>query len=48
VAECRGCELHLEQMRATIELARASAPLHERPEVAGLMEAFRDWKRSRA
>jgi anti-sigma factor RsiW len=48
VAECRGCELHLEQMRATIELARASAPLHERPEVAGLMEAFRDWKHSRA
>jgi hypothetical protein len=48
VAECRGCELYLEQMRATIELTRATAPLQERPEVAGLMEAFRGWKRGRA
>ena len=45
VAECPGCDRYLEQMRATIALAGASADLERRPEVSGLLEAFRDWKR---
>jgi len=45
LAACRGCEIHLEQMRTTLALTRASAVLGERPEVAALLEAFRDWKR---
>jgi anti-sigma factor RsiW len=47
VAECPGCELYVEQMRMTITLAGASAGLESRPEVSGLLEAFRDWKRTR-
>jgi anti-sigma factor RsiW len=47
VAECPGCELYVEQMRTTIALAGASAGLESRPEVSGLLEAFRDWKRTR-
>lgn len=47
VAECPGCELYVEQMRTTITLAGASAGLESRPEVSGLLEAFRDWKRTR-
>lgn len=45
VAECPGCEIYLEQMRATIALAASSAGLESRPEVSGLLAAFRDWKR---
>jgi anti-sigma factor RsiW len=45
VADCPGCEIYLEQMRTTIALAGASAGLEGRPEVSGLLEAFRDWKR---
>jgi anti-sigma factor RsiW len=45
IAECPGCDRYLEQMRATIELAGAGADLERRPEVSGLLEAFRDWKR---
>jgi anti-sigma factor RsiW len=45
VAECEGCEAFLAQMRATITLARASAGLEDRPEVAALLEAFRDFRR---
>jgi anti-sigma factor RsiW len=46
LAECPGCDRYLEQMRATIELARATAHLEHRPEISGLLEAFRDWKRA--
>jgi anti-sigma factor RsiW len=45
LSKCDGCTTYLEQMRATIELAGASADLERRPEVSGLLEAFRDWKR---
>jgi anti-sigma factor RsiW len=45
LAECPGCDRYLEQMRATITLARAGADLDRRPEVSGLLEVFRDWKR---
>jgi anti-sigma factor RsiW len=44
---CEGCPRHLEQMRTTIRLVRGAGPREERPEVAGLMEAFRGWKRGR-
>jgi anti-sigma factor RsiW len=47
VAECPGCALYVEQMRTTIALAGASSDLERRPEVSGLLEAFRDWKRTR-
>jgi anti-sigma factor RsiW len=44
LAECPGCDLYVEQMRTTIALVGASADLESRPEVSGLLEAFRDWK----
>jgi anti-sigma factor RsiW len=47
VAECPGCEVYVEQMRTTIALAAASSDLDSRPEVSGLLEAFRDWKGTR-
>jgi anti-sigma factor RsiW len=46
VAGCPGCEAHLEQVRTTIALTRASAELEQRPEVSALLEAFRDWHRT--
>jgi anti-sigma factor RsiW len=45
VADCPGCEIYLDQMRATIALAGASADLEQRPETTALVEAFRGWKR---
>ena len=46
VAECPGCTEYLEQMRATLALTRASRELEGRPEVDGLLRAFRDWHRA--
>jgi anti-sigma factor RsiW len=43
LALCPGCVTYLEQMRATIRLARDVKTLERRPEVAGLLEAFRHW-----
>ena len=45
LAECPGCDRYVEQMRATLALAGSSAELECRPEVTGLLEAFRGWKR---
>jgi anti-sigma factor RsiW len=45
LADCPGCTNYLEQMRATIALARAGADLEQRPEVSGLLDVFRDWNR---
>lgn len=45
LTECPGCAEYVEQMRATLALTRATAELEARPEVAGLMRAFRDWPR---
>jgi hypothetical protein len=45
VAGCPGCDRYLEQIRATIALAGASAELDRSPEVSGLLAAFRDWHR---
>jgi anti-sigma factor RsiW len=44
--ECPGCTAHLEQVRTTIRLARAGRDLERRPEMTGLLEAFRDWHRT--
>ena len=46
VLECPGCELYLEQFRATITLTGAAAKLEQRPEVLGLLDAFKHWPRS--
>jgi anti-sigma factor RsiW len=45
IAECPGCDRYLDQMRTTVELAGASRELESRPEVYGLLEAFRGWRR---
>jgi anti-sigma factor RsiW len=45
VADCPGCDIYLEQMRTTIALSAATGGLESRPEVSGLLEAFRGWKR---
>jgi anti-sigma factor RsiW len=43
---CPGCEYYLEQMRITMRLARTSDELEARPEVAELLDMFRDYKRT--
>lgn len=44
VAGCDGCTEYLRQMRAAIVLAGATRSLAERPEVAGLLAAFRGFR----
>jgi anti-sigma factor RsiW len=46
VAGCSGCERYLDQMRATVALARGSRAVEAGPEVSALLSAFRDWKRA--
>ena len=46
LAGCPGCRVHLDQMRSTIAAVRATPDLEASPDVAALMTAFRDWKRS--
>jgi anti-sigma factor RsiW len=43
---CAGCRAYLAQMEATLRVVRGTAALERRPEVAGLLAAFRHWKRS--
>jgi anti-sigma factor RsiW len=45
VADCPGCALHLEQLRTTLAVTRASAALDDRPEMTALLAAFRGWRR---
>jgi anti-sigma factor RsiW len=45
IAGCDGCTHYVEQIRITIEVSGATRELEERPEVAGLLAAFRDWHR---
>ena len=45
LAACSGCTRYVEQLRATIAIAGASGALEARPEVAGLLAAFRGWRR---
>jgi len=44
---CPGCVFYLEQMRTTIRFAHDVKALERRPEVVGLLEAFRDWSSAR-
>ena len=44
LAECDGCDAHLEQVRLTIRATGATAALERAPEVTHLLAAFRDWK----
>jgi anti-sigma factor RsiW len=48
LAACPGCETYLAQMGATIALARAGGDRVEPSEISPLLDAFRDWHRSRA
>ena len=45
VEDCPDCDVYLEQARAAIEITRATRDLEQRPEIAGLLEAFRAWVR---
>ena len=45
LAECAGCRAYLAQMRSTLRVVRDTEQLEQRPEVAGLMAAFRDFHR---
>jgi anti-sigma factor RsiW len=40
---CPACEQYVEQLRVTLRLAHDLAALERRPEVAALLDAFRDW-----
>ena len=42
---CPGCEYYLEQMRTTMRLVKGANELDGRPEVAELLDMFRDYKR---
>jgi anti-sigma factor RsiW len=48
LAACPGCETYLAQVKATIAVARASGDTVEPREISPLLDAFRDWHRSRA
>jgi predicted anti-sigma-YlaC factor YlaD len=43
--ECPGCRAYLEQLRVTLRLVRRTEGLEQRPEVAGLLAAFREYRR---
>lgn len=45
--ECTGCARYVEQMRTTVAVTGATPELEDRPEIAGLLEAFRGWHRTR-
>jgi predicted anti-sigma-YlaC factor YlaD len=42
---CPGCVTYLDQMRTTMRLVRNADELEDRPEVAALLEMFRDYRR---
>jgi anti-sigma factor RsiW len=44
-AACEGCDRHLEQIRTTVHLTARAAALEKRPEIAALLDAFRDYRR---
>ena len=45
--DCTGCARYVEQMRTTLAVTGATAGIEHRPEVAGLLAAFRGWHRTR-
>jgi anti-sigma factor RsiW len=48
VAACPGCETYLTQVESTIALARAGGDQVAPSDISPLLDAFRDWHRSRA
>jgi predicted anti-sigma-YlaC factor YlaD len=44
---CPGCMTFIEQMRTTLRLTHDIKALEHRPEVIGLLGAFRDWREAR-
>ena len=46
LAACTGCTRYVEQLRTTIAITGAGRELEDRPEVAGLLAAFRGWHSS--
>jgi anti-sigma factor RsiW len=47
LASCPGCVHYMEQMRMTIRYVHDVKALERRPEVAGLLDAFRGWRLGR-
>jgi anti-sigma factor RsiW len=47
LALCPGCVTYVEQMRTTIRIVHDLKVLARRPEVVGLLDAFRDWRDAR-
>jgi len=45
LATCAGCDAHIEQLRTTLRVIRASGELEQRPEVGALLGVFRGFKR---
>jgi anti-sigma factor RsiW len=43
---CDGCERYVEQIRTTVALTERTRGLEQRPEITGLLEAFRGYRRS--
>jgi anti-sigma factor RsiW len=46
LAVCPVCETYLEQLRTTMRLVRSADELEQRPEMAELLELFRDYRRT--
>jgi anti-sigma factor RsiW len=44
LADCEGCEAYVEQIRATIDLSARIRALDAQPEMAALLQAFRDFR----
>jgi anti-sigma factor RsiW len=44
LADCEGCEAYVEQIRATIDLSARIRALDGQPEMAALLQAFRDFR----
>ena len=42
---CDGCERYVEQIRTTVDLTQRTEALEQRPEITGLLEAFRSYHR---
>lgn len=42
---CDGCERYVEQIRTSVALTQRTRRLEQRPEIAGLLEAFRGYRR---
>jgi anti-sigma factor RsiW len=44
LAGCEGCDRYLQQIRTTVALTRRTRAVEDRPELAALLAAFRDFR----